>query len=221
VSPLAVTGLAQLGVSLDVPVEIGRDDARNAAAKELAKQVYQDQRPGPLQRLFTWLVEKAFGLLDRAASVTPGGVVGLLVIAALVILAVVLIRVRVGPMARAHGIAPLFSGRTRSAAEHRAEAEAHAAAGRWAEAVRERMRAIVRGLEERALVDERPGRTADEAAAEAGIALPDCAADLRAAARTFDDVWYGGRPADAASYAAMRATDDKVHAARRVLGATR
>ena len=220
-SALAVTGLARLGVSLDVPVEIGRDDAHDAAAKELAKQVYQDQRPGPLQRLFTWLVEKVFEILDRAASVTPGGVVGLLVIAALVILAVVLIRVRVGPMARAHGIAPLFSGRTRSAAEHRAEAEAHAAAGRWAEAVRERMRAIVRGLEERALVDERPGRTADEAAAEAGIALPDCAGDLRAAARTFDDVWYGGRPADASSYAAVRATDDRVHAARRVLGATR
>jgi hypothetical protein len=221
VSALAVTGLARLGLPLHVPVEIGRDDARNAAAKELAKQVYQDQRPGPLQRLFTWLVEKASEVLGRAASVTPGGVVGLIVIAALVVLAVVLIRVRVGPMARSHGIAPLFSGRTRTAAEHRAEAEAHAAAGRWAEAVRERMRAIVRGLEERALVDERPGRTADEAAAEAGIALPDCAADLRVAARTFDDVWYGGRPADASSYAAVRATDDKVHAARRVLGGTR
>ena len=57
------------------------------------------------------------------------------------------------------------------------------------------MRAIVRSLEERALLDPRPGRTADEAAAEAGRALPAHADRLRAAARDFDDVTYGGRTA--------------------------
>jgi hypothetical protein len=80
--------------------------------------------------------------------------------------------------------------------------------------VRERLRAVVRSLEERAVLDERPGRTADEAAAEAGRALPDCVAGLRAAAVLFDEVWYGGRPAGPASYAALRDLDAQVQAAR-------
>jgi hypothetical protein len=210
----------RFGALLQVPVDVGRDEARDAARKELAKPVYQDQRPGPVQRLFTWLAGKLIGLLQHAAGLAPGGILGVAVLVVLVLLVVIAIRLRLGPLRTVHVGEPLFTGRPLSAAEHRAAAEAHAAAGRWAEAVRERMRALVRGLEERALVDERPGRTADEAAAEAGAALPECAADLRAAAHVFDDVWYGGRPADAASYALVRSTDEKVRTARRVLGGT-
>ena len=44
----------------------------------------------------------------------------------------------------------------------------------------ERYRALVRSLEERGLVDERPGRTADEAAAEGAAALPTAAGLLPA-----------------------------------------
>ncbi|GGY07633.1 DUF4129 domain-containing protein, partial [Streptomyces anandii] len=62
------------------------------------------------------------------------------------------------------------------------------------------MRAIVRSLEERALLDVRPGRTADEAAAEAGRTLPAHSDRLHAAARDFDDVTYGGRRATEQSY---------------------
>lgn len=69
------------------------------------------------------------------------------------------------------------------------------------------MRAVVRSLEERTLLDPRPGRTADEAAAEAAASLPDHAEALRAAARAFDDVTYGGRPADADMYARLRTLD--------------
>jgi hypothetical protein len=120
---------------------------------------------------------------------------------------------RVRPGARA-GTRTLFAGRVRSAAEHRAAADAAAAQGDWAEAVRERLRAVVRDLEERGLLDVRPGRTADEAAVLGGQVLPDVAADLRTAARVFDDVWYGGRTATADSDAQLRAVDDAVRAAR-------
>ncbi|NEA03407.1 DUF4129 domain-containing protein, partial [Streptomyces sp. SID10116] len=72
-----------------------------------------------------------------------------------------------------------------------AASEAHAARAHWSQAVQERMRAVVRALEERALLDPRPGRTADEAAAEAGRTLPSHTDRLRAAARAFDDVTYG------------------------------
>jgi len=202
-------------VIASVPVELGRDEAAQLAREELAKQIYRDAGPGLVERLVRWLLEQAGRLLDGAAGVSPGGYAGLVVVLLLVAAAVVAVRLKVGPLGRrAAREEALFVGRTRTAAQHRAAADAHAAAGEWAEAVRERLRAVVRSLEERAVLDERPGRTADEAAAEAGRALPSCAAGLRSAAVLFDEVWYGGRPAGPESYAALRDLDAQVQAAR-------
>jgi hypothetical protein len=64
------------------------------------------------------------------------------------------------------------------------------------------------------LLEPRPGRTADEAAADAGAVVPECAADLRAAARVFDDIWYGARPADATHDALLRGLDRRVRSSR-------
>lgn len=197
------------------PVELARDEAARLAREELAKQVYRDAGPGLVQRVVGWLIERAGRLFDEVAGVSPGGYAGIAVVLLLVVAAVVAVRLKVGPLGRREaGEQALFSGRARTAAEHRAAADAHAAAGEWAEAVRERLRAVVRSLEERAVLDERPGRTADEAAAEAGVALPAVAAELRRAARLFDDIWYGGRPAGPESDAALRAVDEQVRAAR-------
>jgi hypothetical protein len=202
-------------VIASVPVGLGRDEAAQLARDELAKQVYRDAGPGLVERLVRWLLEQAGRLLDGAAGVSPGGYAGLVVVLLLVAVAVVAVRLKVGPLGRrAAREEALFVGRTRTAAQHRAAADAHAAAGAWAEALRERLRAVVRSLEERAVLDERPGRTADEAAAEAGRALPSCAAGLRSAAVLFDEVWYGGRPAGPESYAALRDLDTQVQAAR-------
>ena len=198
-----------------VPVDLGRDEAAQLAREELAKQVYRDAGPGLVERLVRWLLEQAGRLLDGAAGVSPGGYSGLVVVLLLVAAAVVAVRLKVGPLGRrAAREEALFVGRTRTAAQHRAAADAHAAAGSWAEAVRDRLRAVVRSLEERAVLDERAGRTADEAAADAGRALPSCAAGLRAAAVLFDEIWYGGRPAGPESYAALRDLDAQVQAAR-------
>lgn len=79
------------------------------------------------------------------------------------------------------------------------------------------MRAIVRCLEERALLDPRPGRTADEAAAEAGRSLPGHEIPLRAAARNFDDVTYGGRTADQQTYLTVQALDRDLENAKPLL----
>jgi hypothetical protein len=202
-------------VIASVPVDLGRDEAAQLAREELAKQVYRDAGPGLVERLVRWLLEQAGRLLDGAAGVSPGGYSGLVVVLLLVAAAVVAIRLKVGPLGRrAAREEALFVGRTRTAAQHRAASDAHATAGAWAEAVRERLRAVVRSLEERAVLDERAGRTADEAAAEAGRALPSCAAGLRAAAVLFDEIWYGGRPAGPESYAALRDLDAQVQAAR-------
>ncbi len=197
------------------PVDLDRAAAARAAREELAKQVYREAGPSLTERLLRWTLEQISHLLDRAAGVSPGGYVGLVVVVVVALAIAVALRLGIGPMLRTStGETPLFVGRPRTAAEHRAAADAHAAAGRWAEAVRDRLRAIITGLEERTLLDPRPGRTADEAAADAGAVVPECAADLRAAARTFDDIWYGGRPADATHDAQLRGLDDRVRASR-------
>ncbi|CAM5235559.1 DUF4129 domain-containing protein [Streptomyces narbonensis] len=76
----------------------------------------------------------------------------------------------------------------------------------------ERMRAIVR-FEERDLLDPRPGRTADEAAAESARSLPAHAHDLRLAARTFDDV-HTARTADEPAYRRIEELDTALERTR-------
>ena len=183
------------------PVTIPRDPAREAARRELSKRMYHENDPSLFQRaldaFWDWL-DKLFG---AASAATPGGTVGLVVVIGAVLAVLAALWWRLGtPGRQPTSSAALFDDRPRSAAEHRAAAEAHAAQGHWNQAVQEHMRAIVRSLEERALLDIRPGRTADEAAAEAGRALPAHTDRLRTAARDFDDVTYGGRAATEQSY---------------------
>ncbi|KOV94383.1 membrane protein [Streptomyces sp. NRRL B-3648] len=163
--------------------------------------MYHENDPSLLQRALNAFWDWVDRLFGAAASATPGGTVGLIVVILFAVAVLAALWWRLGtPRRRPVSTAVLFDERPRSAAEHRAAGEAHAAQGHWNQAVQERMRALVRSLEERALLDVRPGRTADEAAAEAGRVLPAHADRLRAAAREFDDVTYGGRRAGEQSY---------------------
>ena len=203
-----------------VPIDIGRDEARRAAADELAKPVYAHARPTLVRRILGWLGHQLSGLWDKAFGSGGGGSgdgwVGVLIVLLLLIVIVVLVRLRFGPVRRRvvaeHALfdetAPL------DAAGYRRVAEEHAAGGRWAEAVRARLRAVIAALEERAVLDPRPGRTADVAAREAGALLPEQAPALLAAARVFDDIWYGEASAGPEDYQRLVAVDEAVGAAR-------
>ncbi|CAM5720735.1 hypothetical protein SALBM311S_02672 [Streptomyces alboniger] len=183
------------------PLTIPRDPAREAARRELSKRMYHENDPGLFQRALNAFWDWVDKLFNAASTATPGGPLGLVVIIVAVLAVLAALWWRLGtPRREPTSAAVLFDDRPRSAAEHRAAAEAHAAQGHWNQAVQERMRAIVRSLEERALLDTRPGRTADEAAVEAGRTLPSQADQLRTAARDFDDVTYGGRRASEQSY---------------------
>lgn len=103
-----------------------------------------------------------------------------------------------------------------SAAEHRSAAELAANRADWHQAVLERFRAIVRSLEERVIIDERPGRTAHEAATDAATALPGLAGELRDASMVFDDVCYGSGRATRETDAALRSLDEHIQAAEPV-----
>jgi len=183
------------------PVTVPRDPAREAAHRELSGDLYHQNDPGLLQRALDSFWNWIGDLFDSASSATPGGALGLLVVVLAVGAVVAALWWRLGtPGRRPASAVALFDDRPRSAAQHRAAAEAHAAQGHWNQALQERMRAVVRALEERALLDTRPGRTADEAADEAGRSLPAHADRLRTAARDFDDVTYGGRRATEQTY---------------------
>ncbi|GAA1932460.1 DUF4129 domain-containing protein [Streptomyces sodiiphilus] len=204
------------------PLTVPRAPAREAAEEELSRQIYADQRPGLFRRAFDWVWEHVFEVLDSLAIRTPGGWWGLAVIILLVAALVVALRMRLGPLRgtpTGRGDGTLFGERLRTADEHRAAAAEHAAAGRWNEAVQERLRAIVRSLEERALLDPRPGRTADEAAAEAGRVLPGLAARLHTASGVFDAVTYGGQQAGPQDHAQLHTLDEELARTRPDLSA--
>lgn len=194
---------------------IDRDSAAAAAARELSKGSYHTDDPGLLQRIldriFSWLDQQ----LSHLSAATPGGPVGLLVLVCALGALVWYVLWRVGPLRRTARFQPVLPAAeaSLSAADHRRRAEEFTVAGAYPEAIRERMRAIVRELEARGVLAPRPGRTADEVAAEAGEQVPAIAAPLRAAATIFDEVWYGRRPATAEQADAIRRIDEEVRRA--------
>ncbi|QYX83225.1 DUF4129 domain-containing protein [Streptomyces akebiae] len=203
------------------PITLPRDPAREAARRELSKGMYHQNDPSWYERaldaFWDWL-DKVFG---AASAATPGGTLGLVVIVLAVLALLGALWWRLGtPHRTPTSSAVLFDDRPRSAAEHRAAAEAQAALGHWNQAVQERMRAVVRSLEERALLDVRPGRTADEAASEAGSVLPAHADRLHTAARDFDDVTYGGRSAAEGTYRRLAALDTDLERSKPALASS-
>ena len=197
--------------------DITREAARRAAREELQDRRYSDAEPPLVTRIVGRIIREFFELLNRAAENTPGGRTGLVLLFLVLALLAGVVFAKLGPPARrrAEGGA-LFGadGRALTAAEHRALAEQAAAQGAWAEAVRERLRAVVRELEARGVLEPRPGRTAGEVARDGGAAVPSIADELRRGTTAFDEVWYGGRTADAGTYAVLVAVDEAVSSAR-------
>ncbi|MEO3786588.1 DUF4129 domain-containing protein [Actinocorallia sp. B10E7] len=199
-------------MSLLDPVD--RETARRMAEDELEKPVYHRDRPSFIDKALDQVEEWLKEIMPDAPGPGPGQGGGSFTLVILLLLAVVLIAAVWWWM---RGRGNVKSGRAlledvpSRAADHRAAAEAHAAEERWAEAIRERLRAIARDLEERAILDPRPGRTARELAVEVGAVLP---VDLAPGTRVFDDVWYGDRPGTAEGYQLLTGLDQAVQAAR-------
>lgn len=190
-------------------IDIDRDAAHDAAQRELSKPIYP--RPSLTEQIFNWIEELLYRLVANGASV-PGGWFTVSVLLILLAVAVVVaVRIARGAMRSSRGeTTTLFGGHELSAAEHRATAERYAASGDWAPAIRHRLRALARQLEENAVLDPVPGRTATELARAAGRALPGLADELAAAAEAFNDVTYGERPGLESQYRMIASLDDKL-----------
>jgi hypothetical protein len=196
-----------------VPVTPDRETARRWAVEELADPAYARARPNPVTRALTWLYDRLNEILDRlpgnpsATGAVIAGILALLAVAVIVWLVAGPLR-RTARVPRAdHGV---FGASVRTAEEHRAAAHAASLDGRWRVAVQEAFRGLARGLEERGVLDVRAGRTADEIAVLAAGSFPELGADLRRAARSFDDVTYGDRPGGAVAHREITDLDGRV-----------
>jgi hypothetical protein len=195
---------------------VSRRTGQQLARAELAKPIYHPPVAWTV-RLGRWLVRT----LNAAGQAVPGGWWALIALAALLVIALAAALAWIGPLARSRPRTrrPILSGAQLSARDHRRNAERQSAAGDFAAAIIESVRAIAIELEERSILSPRLGRTANELAAEASGPLPAHAGQLRDAARLFDDVRYGDRAGTADGYERVRDLDAVIRAAKPVVSA--
>ena len=201
-----------------IPVDPDRETARRMVVEELGKPAYR-QTKGLLQRLLEWVGERLSELGSLGGELS-GTWIAIIVMAVVLVVAAIALVVA-GPVRRRRAVrttvgAVLGRDDARTAAQIRASAVAAAADGDLALATVERFRAIVRSLEERALLEEVPSRTAEEAAADAGVFFPTYAQSILPAARLFDAVLYGHRTVDEAGYASAATLDETLAQTRPV-----
>jgi hypothetical protein len=205
-----VLALAQGRGELRVPVR-DPQQVREVVREVLSRPEFRPPQRSLTERLFDSVLELIGRLLAALGGSGAGGIVGL------ILLALVLVGVGVLAARFSRGLTPspevaaaVPGGRRRSAAEWRAEAEAHERAGAWREAVRSRYRALVADLAARGLVEEVPGRTAGEYRRQVGRALPEAATDFAGATELFEVAWYGRSGTGAGDAAHLRDLADRV-----------
>ncbi len=198
-------------------VDIDRDTAHDLAQSELSKPIYP--RASASDRLTEWLDELLFRIVSKGSQI-PGGFFTITLLVILAIVAVVVaVRIARKTMRTNRGDDyALFGTADLSAEQHRQTSEQYAASGDWAAAMRHRLRAIARQLEETGVLTPVPGRTSYELARAAGVSMPDLSREFLDAATAFNDVTFGERPGTEAGYRLMCALDDHLRARPR--GAT-
>ncbi|OBG92738.1 hypothetical protein A5698_19250 [Mycobacterium sp. E136] len=190
-------------------IDIDSDAAHEAAQRELAKPIYP--KPSLTERLSDWIDDLLYRLAAEGSSI-PGGWVTITVLLILVAVAVI-VAIRIARRTMRTGStrdAALFGEYELTAAQHRAAAERYAAAADWAAAIRHRLRAVARQLEETGVLDPVPGRTATELARDAARELTHLRDELSSAATVFNDVTYGELPGTEKAYRLVADLDDHV-----------
>ena len=190
-------------------IDIDREAAREAAERELAKPIYP--KASLTDRIGEWIDEFLNRLVAKGSTV-PGGWLTISVLVILVLVALIVgVRIARNTMRTSRsGDYGLFGAHELTAAEHRAAAERAAAQADWPAAIRHRLRAVARQLEEAGTLNPVPGRTATELAHDAGGLLPGFAGDFARAATTFIDVTYGERPGTEPGYRMIADLDERL-----------
>lgn len=188
-------------------IDVERAAAHQAAQNELSKPIYAKGSAG--EQFADWLNELVYRLLQKTASIPGGWFTSAVLFVLLAITLVVAVNMARRTMrTRRGGDHLLFEAAQLTAAQHRVAAESYAAEGDWAAAIRHRLRAVARQLEETGTLNPAPGRTANELARDAGTALPHLADELSQAATAFNDVTYGEQPGTQSAYQMIADLDD-------------
>lgn len=188
-------------------IDIDRDAAHEAAQDELNKPIYS--KGSAREQLVDWINEALYRLLQKVSSIPGGWLTAAVLLIFLVVAVVVAVHLLRGTMrTNRSGDYQLFETTQLTAAQHRATAESYAADGNWPSAIRHRLRAVARQLEETGTLTAAPGRTANELARDAGAVLPHLADELAQAATAFNDVTYGEQPGTQAAYQMIVDLDD-------------
>ncbi len=207
----------------DTPVDVSSDQARQLAIQELSKSQYHRNSlfSPPSAQPSTAVPSPPPAQPKQPPTPSHALTVVLVILAIFILVVVVLLIVRRLGKPRTEkkskektakrgdpsgAVEEVLTG----AAAHRRDAERAAATGNWAEAIRERFRAVIATLDERGLLPERADRTADEAAHDAGAILPAHAGVLAAAARAFDEVEYGEYVGTPEAYTVISEVDELV-----------
>jgi len=190
-------------------IDIDRDAAHQAAQTELGKPIYSKASTG--QQVIAWIQEQLYRLLQRVATI-PGGwfTTTVLLILLAIAVAVAIHMVRRTMRTKRGDDHMLFDAAQLTAAQYRATAESYAVDANWTAAIRHRLRAVARQLEETGVLNPAPGRTAYELARDAGAALPYLAGELSQAATAFNEVAYGDQPGTQAAYQMIADLDDRL-----------
>ncbi len=165
------------------------DEARQQAHHELSKVAYKPKQ-NLLEKLFKWLdstLSKA--KLNLGLPEWVGVLLTFLIFVALIALLLYL-ATKITLARRKRKSKALFDDK-RDASMLTLSANKAAAAGDWVSAVVDRFRAIIRSLDERALLEDYPGMTSQEAGQLGAQVMPNLSESFAYAANLFDRARYG------------------------------
>lgn len=175
------------------PPAVDRDTGRQWLERELSRAEYSANDLTLLERIGRWIDETMTGLLSAALSGNSPWLLLLVVLAVAAIIALIVWRVRVLGLRRAHVPLAAFDAVVASPepGPWRESAEAAAAAGDHRRALVDRSRAIFAVLGARRIVDLESASTATEIAVHAAAVLPSRARQLNEVATVFNDLVFG------------------------------
>jgi hypothetical protein len=181
------------------------EELRSTARDLLSRPPYRDGADGPVTDVLRRVREAVARFLQTAldAVVADAWMAWVIVAVGSALLLLVVWRATRGWNAdRSVAVVPEAEP-GRSSADWLADADAHAAATRWREAVRCRYAALVATLVEGGALADRPGRTVGELDREVAMVAPTIAAVVQQAGSTFEEVWYGHADAGPAELEAI------------------
>ena len=191
---------------LNPPLDPGADEARDLLLRELTKPIYDDGM-SLFERFIYWLL----GLAGGGGGVSDNfSLILTLVVMTAGVIIIAVIYWHTGPLRRNRRIAQsaeVFDGAEENVDQLRDQAKQAASAADWDRAVIEQFRALILSLQERVVVTDHTGLTAQEAVSQAGVRFPGQLTDLELAGRSFSDVLYGKRPATATQYEQLLTLD--------------